>query len=78
MLNLGCERELRWRLSNREPSTQSEQQKCGMSIEHLEGEKRSTLTQTDSLDPLNQDLAKQIRTSGQLESPTAKAMARIA
>lgn len=78
MLNLGCERELRWRLSNREPSTQSERQKCGISIERLEGEKRSTLTQTDSLDPLNEGLVKQIRTSGQVESPTAKAVAPIA
>jgi hypothetical protein len=75
MLNLGCERELRWRLSNAELSMQSEQQKYGMSIEHLEAEKRSSLTHNDPLDPLSEDLAKQIRTSGQPESPTAKATA---
>jgi hypothetical protein len=65
MLNLGCERELRWRLSNRKLSLQSEHRKCEMSTEHLEAEKRSTLTSDDSVDPLNEDLEKQIPTSGQ-------------
>jgi hypothetical protein len=72
MLNLGCERELRWRLSSPELSMQSGHQKYEMSIEHLEAEKRSTLTGDDSVDPLNEDLGKQMPTSGQLASSTGR------
>jgi hypothetical protein len=77
MLNLGCERELRWRLSNVEHLMQCEQQKYGMSTELLETETRSTLTRDDPVDPLNEDLGKRIRTSGQPESQTTGPTAPI-